>query len=184
MSNNEKTEIVSNVILNQIGKNNIKLNENKFDKILNEICEHVKNIDLENKQIKKKLQILHKEYNKEICKSKKKKSSTKPKGISKPSKVPRKISKLLGLKNNEEYPRTIIGSKIHKYIKENNLVCENDKRLFRVNNELSELFDISFKVNEINDINDKNAFTMYNLQSYIKNVYDDNNDFNKTLIEL
>jgi len=59
-------------------------------------------------------------------------------------------------------------------LKQRELFYEKDKRVFRTNKEVSELFGVNKSVNNSTDHRDKEGFNFCNLQSYIKNALNKN----------
>ena len=92
-------------------------------------------------------------------------------GIMEKKKVPEKIVSYLGLDENVDMVRNKIVSKFYSKFKEDGLCYEKDKRVFRVNSELMELFNLPQSVNYSTNVQDKNGFNFFNLPTYIASVY-------------
>jgi len=54
-------------------------------------------------------------------------------------------------------------------------VWENDKRVFRVNKEVCDLFNIGMDVNQSTDYRDQYGFNFWNLEQYVLQVLEQNN---------
>jgi hypothetical protein len=55
---------------------------------------------------------------------------------------------------------------VYRLLKERNLVYIKDKRVFRVDKEISQIFNIPMSVNQYNEVHE-NGFNFRNIQSYI-----------------
>jgi len=60
---------------------------------------------------------------------------------------------------------------IYKKMKEKKLFYEKDKRVLRVDNELSDLLNINKNVNNSINPKDKGAFNIYNFNKYLSGLY-------------
>ena len=120
------------------------------------------------KKIKKKNKKLQKILNK---KNKKNKNLSK-KGITKKKIVPKKICDFFNLNSDVLMSRIEVTKKIYKYIKENNLKYNKDKRIILPDKKLRNLFELEEITNKDLDINDKTILTVYTLQTYIKKCYE------------
>ena len=68
--------------------------------------------------------------------------------------------------------RIEVTKKIYKYIKDNNLKYNKDKRIILPDKKLRNLFELEEITNKDLDINDKTILTVYTLQTYIKKCYE------------
>lgn len=93
-----------------------------------------------------------------------------PTGFAKPQSVPDKLAKFIGVKPGTELTGPIITSKVWAQLKERGLTFEKDKRVFRTNKEVSDLFKVPSSVNKSEDHRDKEGFNFCNLQTYIANA--------------
>ena len=59
-------------------------------------------------------------------------------------------------------------------MKEENLLYEKDKRILRVNNEISEIFGVPLSVNDSYDPKDRNGFNMMTYQNGINYALNNN----------
>jgi len=113
-------------------------------------------------------------YNHDIKKTKKHKQKRngphKPTGFAKPQKVPSKLAKFIKVEAGSELTGPDITSKVWDQIKDRGLTYEKDKRVFRTNKEVSELFDVPKTVNNSTNHRDEKGFNFCNLQRYIKNA--------------
>jgi len=94
-----------------------------------------------------------------------------PSGFNKPSPVPEKLAKFIGVKPGEELTRPQITSKIWKQFHTRHLTLDADKGVLRVDTEISDLFKIPMSVNDIKDRKDTNGLNFKTLPKYIKNAF-------------
>lgn len=158
----------------KISSNNIlEKTENLFIR-LNSIMSEIK-------AIKSELKIICKTYNnqqKPIFIDPNKYIS-KRNGFLKPKKIPDKLSEYLKLTNDVEMTRNEVIKMIYNKIKVDGLLYSKDKRIFRPNEELIELFNLDKDVvMNVTDPKDKNGFTFFTLQKHIAKLYNEN-DFDK-----
>ena len=92
-------------------------------------------------------------------------------GLQKKIKVPIKICKYLNLEEDLKLSKPDVQKLIYKKIKENKLFYEKDKRVLRVDKELSELFNIDMNVNNSINPKDKLGFNIYNFNKYLCRLY-------------
>ena len=127
------------------------------------------------KSVKRLCERALKQMNKPSKRKNKSKSPRMPTGFGKQMAVPVEFKKLFNIKE-DEIPRTSISRLLHDYLKTNNLKDIKDKRVHRVNDALAETFGFTTEqvkyMNESNDSKDKNGFNFYNVQNYIKAIYD------------
>jgi hypothetical protein len=147
---------------------------------LHSLVERIDNRRREDMLLKKDLQRFMSKTEKQLNKKNKKArkhggSGRKKTGFSKKDKVPPEFVKLFNM-DTDEIERTSISKLLHKYLKENNLKLESDKRVHRVNSAIQEAF--LFTDEQVETMNkstvskDKDGFNFYNVQNYIKLVYD------------
>jgi hypothetical protein len=127
------------------------------------------------KSLKRLCERALKQMNKPIKRKNKSKSPRMPTGFGKHMAVPSEFKKLFNIKE-DEIPRTSISRLLHEYLKTNDLKDSKDKRVHRVDSALAETFGFTTAqvkyMNESNDSKDKNGFNFYNVQNYIKAIYD------------
>ena len=147
---------------------------------LNSLVERIDNRRRDDMLLKKDLQKFmsktEKQLNKKNKKAKKGGSIGRKKtGFSKKYKVPQEFVKLFNMES-DEIERTSISKLLHKYLKDNNLKLESDKRVHRVNAAIQEAFLLTDeqveRMNSSTLSKDKEGFNFYNVQNYIKLVYD------------
>lgn len=147
---------------------------------LNSLVERIDNRRRDDMLLKKDLQKFmsktEKQLNKKNKKAKKGGSTGRKKtGFSKKDKVPQEFVKLFNMES-DEIERTSISKLLHKYLKDNNLKLESDKRVHRVNSAIQEAFLLTDaqveRMNSSTLSKDKDGFNFYNVQNYIKLVYD------------
>ena len=145
----------------------------------NELMEILNRRHKEDTLLKKSVKRLCERALKQMNKPAKRKNKSKvprmPTGFGKQMAVPAEFKKLFDIKENE-IPRTSISRLLHDYLKNNNLKDTKDKRVHRVNDALAETFGFTPAqvkyMNESSDSKDKNGFNFYNVQNYIKAIYD------------
>ena len=116
----------------------------------------------------KKLEACYKHDIKRVKKHKQKRNGPhKPTGFAKQQVVPEKLAKFIGVKTGEELTGPEITSRVWQQLKERNLTYEKDKRVFRTDKTVSDLFGVKSDVNKSTDHRDKNGFNFCNLQKYI-----------------
>jgi hypothetical protein len=135
----------------------------------------------------KKMQTLH---SIELNKLKKKKfrvnSDRQPTGFAKKRVVTGKLADFLGVESGSELSGPEITKKVWEELKNRDLNYKGDekngikadKRVLRVDKEVSELFKVPLSVNKSTNCKDVNGFNFGNLQKYIKNATDDSTNKN------
>lgn len=84
--------------------------------------------------------------------------------------VPEKLAKFIGVNPGTELTGPEVTKKVWSQLKEKGLTYEKDKRVFRTNAEVSELFNVPKSVNKSVDHKDKAGFNFCNLQTFIANA--------------
>jgi len=148
---NEKEEIVETDI-NLLGKNLLNLTST-----LTELLKQVKNVQNDMKVIQKQYNKVSKEHEK-MLKKKRNSKNNKPSGFAIPSSLSDEMLDFLGLEKGIKVPRNEVLKLINKYIVENELRQEEDKRNILPDKKLKKLLNVKK--------NDK--VTYFNLQSYLK----------------
>ena len=148
---NEKEEIVETDI-NLLGKNLLNLTST-----LTELLKQVKNVQNDMKVIQKQYNKVSKEHEK-MLKKKINSKNNKPSGFAIPSSLSDEMLDFLGLEKGIKVPRNEVLKLINKYIVENELRQEEDKRNILPDKKLKKLLNVKK--------NDK--VTYFNLQSYLK----------------
>ena len=102
-------------------------------------------------------------------------NSRSPTGFGKPCFVPSTLRTLLKLGDDECVTRPTVTQKLYSYIKDNSLFDANDKRLLRVNDNLSKALLLSAQevklINSSTSIKDKQGLNFYNIQRYVARLY-------------
>ena len=98
-----------------------------------------------------------------------------PTGFGKPCFVPSTLRLLLKLGDDECFTRPTVTQKLYSYIKDNSLFDANDKRLLRVNDNLSKALQLSAQevksINSSTSTKDKQGLNFYNIQRYVARLY-------------
>ena len=85
-------------------------------------------------------------------------------------KVPSKLADFINVGEDIELTKKVIMQKVWQEFQKRNLVYENNKRVLRVDEEVSKLFNIPISVNSVMDHREKNAFTYALLQKQVENL--------------
>lgn len=88
-------------------------------------------------------------------------------GFAKPQAVPEKLAKFIGVAPNTMLSGPEITRKVWAQLRERKLTYEKDKRVFRTDKEVTEVFGVKKDVNKSTDHKDKEGFNFCNLQRYI-----------------
>ena len=130
--------------------------------------------------LKKNLKKFVERTNRAVVKSAKtKKSSNSGKkratGFGDKTPLPPEFAKLFNM-TEETVPRTDVSKHLHKYLDVNGLKDKKDRRIHRVNPAIQETFQLTDAqvkyMNNVNSPKDKEGFNFYNVQNFIKTVYD------------
>ena len=130
--------------------------------------------------LKKSLKKFVERTNRAVVRSAKTKKSSNPgkkraTGFGDKTPLPPEFAKLFNM-TEETVPRTDISKHLHKYLDDNGLKDKKDRRIHRVNQAIQEAFhltDAQVKyMNSVDSPKDKEGFNFYNVQNFIKTVYD------------
>lgn len=147
---------------------------NDNDEFIKMCDEAMNNIDSYSKIMKNEIKKIKKLHLMEIKKlNKAKKNAHKPSGILIPKPIPPKLAKFIGKTSNALESRSSVGTLVYKEFIARNLYYENDKRVLRADKTIQELFNVTNDVNKSTSPKDKNGLNLFNLQTFIKKVYDD-----------
>lgn len=132
--------------------------------------------------LKSNLKKFHKNTSKKLVKmSRNRKNNGQPRsptGFGKPCFVPLSLRSLLQLKEDECVTRPSVTKKLYEYIETNSLYSETDKRLLRVNDQLSKALQLSSQevktINSSSSVSDKQGLNFYNIQKYVARLYPKN----------
>lgn len=151
----EKTEDVPSLTL----EDNINTRLTALLSTVSSVINELKTIQTEVKLVQKNYNKVVKDHNKIV--NKKKKTGRKPSGFAKPSQITNEMSDFLGLEKGVEIARNEVTSLINKYIVDNNLRNEEDKRKILPDKKLSKLLNL--KGDE--------ELSYFNLQRYMKHHF-------------
>jgi len=130
--------------------------------------------------LKKSLKKFVERTNRAVVRSAKTKKASNPgkkraTGFGDKTPLPPEFAKLFNM-TEETVPRTDISKHLHKYLDDNGLKDKKDRRIHRVNQAIQEAFhltDAQVKyMNNVDSPKDKEGFNFYNVQNFIKTVYD------------
>lgn len=145
--------------------------------------ELIKNIDTRRREdltLKKSLKKFVERTNRAVVRSAKtKKSSNTGKkratGFGDKTPLPPEFAKLFNM-TEETVPRTDISKHLHKFLDVHGLKDKKDRRIHRVNPSIQEAFHLTDSqvkyMNAVDSPKDKEGFNFYNVQNFIKTVYD------------
>ena len=120
-------------------------------------------------------------YNHDVVKAtknnnkKKKARDLKPTGFGKLRTVPDKLAELVGIEKGTIMSRPEFTKKFYKLLDDRKLYYEGDRRVLRVDNEISRVLNISMDVNKSTNYKDENGFNFYNVQKFIAKCYNEDN---------
>jgi len=119
------------------------------------------NVKIFYKEVLKERKELEKKIAKNKKKNKRKKSMS---GLAFPSHISKELATFLGIKDeNEKISRTEVTSRLIKYIKDNQLQNEENKKIIIVDEKLQNLFGAHLK--------EEDVLQFFNLQTYLKHHF-------------
>lgn len=143
----------------------------------------IKSIDTRRREdliLKKSLKKFVERTNRAVVRSAKTKKASNPgkkraTGFGDKTPLPPEFAKLFNM-TEETVPRTDISKHLHKFLDEHGLKDKKDRRIHRVNDAIQEAFHLTDEqvkyMNSVDSPKDKNGFNFYNVQNFIKTVYD------------
>lgn len=141
---------------------------------LNKLRRDINELQKKEKTLIKKIESVHNNEVKKLM-NKKKRVNIKATGFAVPKKVGGKLADWLKVPRDCELSGPQISKAFWKRINEDGLHYEEDKRIFRTNDEVSDIFGVSADVNKSTDPDDKKGFNMRTYQTYIKHALKNNN---------
>lgn len=164
---NKKKASKKNVSKKNVSKKIQKKNdEHDFELKIDEIKQELKDNYIQQKKLMNDLKELMSSHKKEIkltTKSKNGINSGKQSGFNKPEPIPVPLKKLLKIKE-EVMPRSKITVLMYQYFTDNNMYDTTTKKEIIPNKKIKEIFGV--KKNDV--------INFYNLQTWLKKVYDEN----------
>lgn len=146
-------------------------NELKFNTQLANVNEQLKMANSVIRTLATQVKKLESAYKHDIkyagLKKHKRKGEYKPVGFAKPAPVPAPLAKFLGITPGTLLPGSKISTLVWDELKKRNLTCENDKRVFKTNAEVTKIFGVPESVNKYTTHDDKNGFNFATIQTYI-----------------
>lgn len=149
----------------------------KFQMLFLELTKVRKDIaDLQRKEktLIKRIESVHNNEIKKLS-NKKRRTNTKATGFAVPKKVGGKLADWLKVPRGSEMSGPQISKTFWKRINEDGLQYEDDKRIFRTNKEISDIFGVLPDVNNSTDPEDEKGFNMRTYQTHIKYALTNNN---------
>jgi|LauGreDrversion4_2_1035121.scaffolds.fasta_scaffold836035_1 hypothetical protein len=174
----ETTQPVTNAVTSEV--------EEKKDDVLQlfyvELQNEISSIQERLSTLKSNLKKFHKTTSKQLVKMNKNKKNNgqprSPTGFGKPCFVPSSLRNLLQLKEDECVTRPCVTKKLYGYIQTNSLYSSTDKRLIRVNDQLSTALQLTPQevkdINNSSSVSDKQGLNFYNIQKYVARLYPKN----------
>lgn len=146
-------------------------NDLKFQKQLNTLKEKLKALKTDVSAVNgalKELEGAYKHDTKKLAKRKTKKTGDhKPTGFAKKQPVPTKLARFIGVEPETELSGPEITKKVWEQLRERNLFYKDDKRVFRTDKVVSDVFGVKKSVNNSTDHKDPEGFNFCNLQKFI-----------------
>lgn len=166
MSKNTKSRSGSKSVKNQ--KKSVKKNptndDDNFEIKIEEIRQALKENYVQQKKLMadlKELMNIHKKEIKLVSKSGNRSNSGKNSGFNKPEIVPLSLRKLLNI-DDEMLPRSKVTGLMYKYFTDNKMYNSKTKKEIIPNNKIKKIFGMT----------DDDVITFYNLQTWLKKVYE------------
>jgi hypothetical protein len=178
----ENAQSVTNAVTSEV--------EEKKDDVLQvfyvELQNEISSIQERLSTLKSNLKKFHKNTTKQFVKMNKHKKNNgqprSPTGFGKPCFVPLSLRSLLQLKDDECVTRPCVTKKLYGYIQTNSLYSTTDKRLIRVNDQLSTALQLTPQevkdINSSSSVSDKQGLNFYNIQKYVARLYPKNANAN------
>lgn len=123
----------------------------------------------------KSLELAYNQDVKQAKKNAKKQKREKKSGFETAKVVPDKLAEFLEVPKGSELARPDVAKKVWQKLRERGLISEQDKRVFKTDKLVTEIFGVPVSVNKITESRNKAGFNFYNLQKYIKNAYANEN---------
>jgi chromatin remodeling complex protein RSC6 len=95
----------------------------------------------------------------------------KPVGFVKKIPWPKELAELINKEEGCVYSTPEYTKELYKILKQENLLYENDNRIFRANDKFIQVFNLDKYVNESTNFKDSNGFNFSTLQSHISKAY-------------
>lgn len=151
--------------------NSKKCEEYKFIDMHQGLLQQVHSLNKELKELKRNINKFYSAYKQDIKKARKtgakRKDSDKLSGFNGPNRIPDIMADFLGVEHGTCMSRSKLGSKFNKAFREKGLYYEKDKRIFRANDAVKKMFDVTDEINNVTDARDKTGLTIYTLQTFI-----------------
>lgn len=152
--------------------------ELKFVEQHNALKQEVNNLSDKLKDLKtfmRKVESAYRHDVKKVSKAKRKrKGNTKPTGFIKTTPVPAKLAKFLDIEEGTELSGPEVTKLVWGALEAKGLQYENDRRVFRTNKEVTDVFGVDKSVNKCTSHKDKKGFNFCNIQKYISNALQNN----------
>lgn len=148
--------------------------KSRFETQLALIRSEVKNVRETLHTLNSSLKSLESVYNQSIkhaTKAARKQKREKRSGFITTKPVPEKLADFIGVAPGTEMARPDVAKQVWQKLRERNLIDKDDGRVFRTDKVVSEVFGVPASVNKIKSHKDKKGFNFYNLQTYVKNAY-------------
>lgn len=186
-SKTELVQVESAVEVDSKGESKDDLTYTSYLELQNEISAIQERLSVLRANLKKHYKLTSKQIQK-MNKGKRQNTNPRsPTGFGKPCFVPSTLRALLKLGDDECVTRPTVTQKLYSYIKDNSLFDANDKRLLRVNDNLSKALQLSAQevklINSSTSTKDKQGLNFYNIQSYVARLYPKQETETKQVIE-
>lgn len=171
LSQTEQTDL-NNEQQNESEEN---LFETQYSELFSELTKTQEHLSL----LKNNLKRFYKSTERQLTKLSRNKRNTNknrsPTGFGKVKPVPLTLKTLLNLEDNVEMTRPAVTKKLYEYIDANNLRSAEDKRIIKVNDNLTKAFKLTKEqvknINASKTVKDDNGLNFYNIQKYVAKLY-------------
>jgi hypothetical protein len=172
----EQPELVEQVVETT---NDVEETENFVETQYLELLKNLTNTQENLTLLKNNLKRFYKVTEKQLTKLNKSKrynnKNRSPTGFGKVKPVPLSLKTLLNLDDNIEMTRPAVTKKLYEYIDSHNLRSEEDKRIIKVNDNLSKAFKLTKdqvkSINSSKSVKDDSGLNFYNIQKYVATLY-------------
>ena len=142
-----------------------------FEQTVDETYHDLQKMIKQLRQIKNKIPKLKNSYRKLHNKLGKKDKNKKLSGFYGTQKIPSKMAVLIGVDPGTEMNRVQLVSKLIKVLKEKGLYYEENKQVFRADDQIKKLLKLPDDVNQQTDPRHPNSLSIYTIHSYVANCF-------------
>lgn len=161
----------------QTGGQDEKVNfrQSQFEELLKKVEQSQEELSALKTNLKKFYKLVEKDVSKAGKGRRRVNRERSPTGFGKSNAIPAELCKVLKLDENTELTRPQLTGLLYKYLDTNGLRDQEDKRIMRVNGELTKAFGLTAEqaksINKSTDVKDKNGMNFYNIQKFVAALY-------------